>query len=270
MILKRFGLIASGLAVVILTQGCVKTSYSPHVQKALRVNEAMFEIKAVKLSDSTVRLSFITDPMLRTTDPNIRWVEAAIGPDERSLDDSVIFNIGFAGAPGVDATVHVIGDASWDTRTARASSSAVADISVVTATTHLIFRVPLEYTEAVPMELTPFSLARADTLIEVGAMVKRIYVPPGEYLPSSETFRVVISDEKGYVVFRSDAGMAFLSVISSVEPQTPNQMQRYAVPWNGRDLRGNVVPDGKYLVELIIPAVPRSYSAKSELQWPPR
>ncbi|NQW30091.1 MAG: hypothetical protein HQ472_06220 [Ignavibacteria bacterium] len=258
------------LFVAVFVAGCVKTAYSPHVHKALRVNEPMFEIRAVKLSDSTVRLSFITDPMLRTADPNIRWVEAAIGPDASSLTDTITFNIGFAGAPGVDATVHVIGDAAWDTRGAKLSKSAVIDMSVVTATSHLIFRHELEYSTAVPMELEPFTMARADTLIDIGAMARRIYVPPGEYLPSSEVFRIIVTDEKGTVVYRSDAGRAFLSVVSTVEPQTPNQMQRYSIPWNGHDLRGNKVNDGTFRAEMLIPAVPKSYNAKIEFQWPPR
>ncbi len=253
-----------------LLASCKSSFTSPYGIRALRVDEPIFPIKAVRLKDSTLRLSFITSPRLRTTDPGIRWVEAAIGPDERSLNDTITFALSYTNTPGSETTVTLVGDAPWDTPSARRSASAVADISVVTSTDHLIFRLPLAYQEAQPMDLTPFVVSRGDSALEIGVQAKRIFLLSDEYLPTSENFRVIISDEKGTVVWRSDAGMNFMQAITSVEPQTPNHIQRYAVVWNGQHTMGETVPPGTYKAELIIPARPRAYMNTVEFAWPPK
>ena len=256
----------------LLLLGCNRTQRSDLAfsGKALRVSEPVYEIQAVKLSDSTVRLSFVGSPTLRTPGRNVAWVEASVGPDENSLNDDIVFATSTAGAPGAEETVTLVGEASWDTRAAKLSKRMVADVSVVTSQEHLIYRVEVDYTEANPMELTPFTSAVNDTTMEVGVIARRVFVPAGEYLPSSENVRLIISDDKGTVVYRSDFGQSFLQLVTTVEPQNVGQMQRYVVPWNGRNLQKERVADGTYSAEVIIPARPDPYSATIEIPWPPK
>lgn len=256
----------------VILASCTSTEYSTlqRRHKAIRVDEPIFNVKAVKLADSTVRLSFVGSPVLRTNGRVIRHVECAVGPNEQEMKDLIVFSTSNAGAPGVAQTVNIIGSASWDTRAARRSTECVVDVSVLTAEEHLIFRQHLKYEAAEPMELTPFTQAVSDTLIEVGVIARRMFVPTGEHLPSSENFRVIISDAKGSVLFRSDFNQAFLSLMSTVEPQITGQMQRYTMPWTGRDMQGNRVPDGTYKAELIIPARPTPYRSMIEVPWPPK
>lgn len=262
--------------VALLMTACTSTEHSTFLNKgknknkAIRVDEPIFNIKAVKLTDSTVRLSFVGTPVLRTDGRVIRHVEAEIGPNENEMNDIIVFSTSNAGAPGVNQTVHIVGSASWDTRAARRSTECVVDVGVLTAEEHLIYRQHLKYEAADPMELSTFTQAVSDTLIEVGVIARRMFVPTGEHLPSSENFRVIISDGKGTVVWRSDFGQAFLSLMSSVEPQITGQMQRYTMPWFGRDMQGNRVPDGTYKAELIIPARPNPYRASVDVSWPPK
>jgi len=256
-----------------ISSGCNRTQRSDISRngKALRVSEPIFEMQAVKLSDSTVRISFVGSPTLRTQGRNIGWVEAVVGPNEDELNDVIVFSTSTAGAPGASATVTLVGEASWDTKAARTSTRCVMDVSVVTGQEHLVFRADVPYTKAVPMELSAFTSAIDDTTIEVGAMARRVFVPTGEYLPSSEAFRLIISDTTtGRVLFRSDAGASFLQLVTTVEPQSVGQMQRYVIPWNGRDLQGQRVADGLYKAELIIPARPESYQTTINVPWPPK
>ncbi len=264
-------------SIIVVTVGCKSTSYSGFMRnnKAIHVDRPIFDIKGVRLSDSTVQLSFMTSSSLRTSDRSIRYVDIYIGPDADHLDDSIMVNPTMAGTPGTDETIIFIGEGLWDTQAARASRSAVAEVSVVTATDHLIFRTNIEYQKAEPLDVKPFATAvggasGAESTIEVGLMAKRIYVPQGEYLPTSESFRVLISDGKGSVVWRSDAGLAFLSVVTLVEPQNANAIHRYVMPWDGRDLGGQMVPDGEYHADLIIPSRPKPYTASISFKWPPR
>lgn len=259
-------------ALALYLPGCVNTQHSDFTRsaKALRVEEPIYNIKAVRLSDGTVRLSFIGTPTLRTTGRYVKYVEAALGGTEDSMTDNVMFNTTTAGAPGANETVHLVGTASWDTRAAIASKSCWADVSVVTPAEHLIYRVHLEYEASDPMILEPFTQAMNDTTIELGAVARRVFVPPGEYLPSSETFRVIVSDTVGAVVFRSDFERNFLSIVTTVQPTQANQMQRYVLPWNGRDLQGQRIANGWYNVEMIIPAFPKPYRATISMEWPPK
>jgi hypothetical protein len=258
------------LVLALVASGCVQTQRSPYVPKALRVNAPIFETRAVRMADSTIRLLFITSPKIRTPDPNIRWVEAAVGPSESMLSDTITFSVTSSGAPGAVNTVQLVGDANWDTPAAKQATQVVADISVVTASSHLIFRETLSVGSAVPMELTAFSVAVNDTTLDIGMMAKRVFLPQGEYLSSSENLRVIIVDNGGKVVWRSDATQKFLAAITKVEPQTINQIHRYSTEWNGRDLSGNTVPSGEYSVKLEIPCRPAPYTSQSTITWPPR
>lgn len=265
----RLVIISAIVTVVLGAMSCKNSFASPWQIRGLRVDGEIFHVKAFKLSDSTVQLSFVGPAKLRTKDPSIRYVDAAIGTSADALNDTVTFSVEHIGNPG-GSDAHTVGNAVWDSPTAKRSTSAVADVTVLTASDHLVFRQNIEYSAAEALLLTPFTTTTSDTTIEIGMVAKRIYVPAGEYLPSSENFRVVIIDSKGAVVWRSDAGMSFLAVVSNVEPRQMNQVQRYALSWNGLDLQNNIVEAGDYTVEVMIPARPKSYSTRTTLQWPPR
>lgn len=260
------------LVLLFLIVGCQSTQYSQFTKdnKALIVNRPMFDVKGVRLTDSSVHISFVTTSTLRTADRSLRYVEAYIGPDSEHLNDSVMMVTTMAGIPGVDQTILFLGEGLWDTPAAKASTQAVADISVISGSDHIIFRTNITYQKAEPVDLLPFVIPIGDSSIELGVIAKRIYVPQGEYLPTSETFRALISDGKGAVIWRSDAGMAFLSIVTNVEPQSANAVHRYVMPWDGKDIGGQRVPAGDYHVDFIVPARPKPYTTSMTFRWPPR
>lgn len=261
--------VCATIAITIGMSSCKQTFASPFQIRGIRVDREIFHVTAFKISDSTVHLSFVGPANLRTKEPAIRYVDMAIGISAEALNDTVAFSVEYTGTVG-GGDLQSMGNAVWDSPTAMASTSAIADVGVLTASDHLVFRQIIEYSVAEALQLTPFATTTSDTTIEIGALARRIYVPAGEYLPSSENFRVIISDTKGTVVWRSDAGMAFLSVVGSVEPRQTNLVQRYSLPWNGRDLQQDIVEAGDYIVEFVIPSRPKPYSARTTLQWPPR
>ncbi len=263
-----FVLVACGLALC----GCKKTEYSSFMKskKAYKVNRPMFDLRAVRLSDSTVQFSFMTPSTLRTTDRSIRYVDLFVAATPNGKKDSIMVSPSVAGTPGVDETIYFIGEGVWDSPIAKSSRQAFVDVNVVTYSDHIVFSDTIEYTKAEPMELLPFAQHGKESLVELGVTARRIFVPQGEYLPTSEAFRVIISDAKGNVVWRSDAGMAFLTVVGDVQPQSSNAVHRYIMPWNAKDLSGQAVPDGEYRVDMIIPARPTPYTSVLTLEWPLR
>ncbi|MCX6139998.1 MAG: hypothetical protein NTX15_04080 [Candidatus Kapabacteria bacterium] len=258
--------------MIIMIAGCHSTKYTEFMlnNKAYVVDRPIFELKGVRLGDSTVQLSFMTSSSLRTRDRSIRYVEFYVGPDKDHLNDSIMVNPSIAGNASEGGTVLFIGEGVWDSEAARASKSAVVLVSVITSTDHLMYYQNVEYQKAEPVDLAAFVDVIGDSALELGVTVRRVFVPPGEYLPTSESFRVLISDSKGSVVWRSDAGLAFLSIVTVVEPQNANGVHRYIMPWNGRDLSGQIVPNGEYRVDFIIPSRPKNYISSTSIKWPPR
>ena len=259
-------------AIFVMMLGCKSTVNSGLMlnTKGYYVERPIFEIKGVRLSDSTVQLSFIAPSSLRAADKAIRYVYFFVGPDEDHLHDSIMANPLMAGAPGVHGEILFLGEGVWDSQAARASSRAVIDVNVVTRTDHAIFRSVVEYREAEPVDILGFAIPVGSSGIDVGVLAKRIYMLQGEYLPTSESFRVLITDGKRNLVWRSDAGLAFLSVVTAVEPQATNAVHRYVMPWDGVDLGGQKVPEGEYTADLIIPSRPKPYATSIKFMWPPR
>ena len=256
---------------MMIIAGCVQSHTGRYGRKALRVDEPIYDVRAVKMLDSTVKLTFIGTPTLRTAGRNVGWVEVVIGPSPEDMNDTLVFSISLAGSATPGESVQLVGEADWQTRAAKHATRACMEVHVVAGDVdHLYYELEKEFEQADPMDLTPFTMAVSDSQIDVGVTARRIFVPPGEYLPTSENFRIVISDAQLKVVYRSDYGQSFLQFVGLVEPQGVGQMQRFAIPWFGRDMNGQRVPDGKYTAELIIPAVPRPYRTTCEVPWPPK
>ena len=265
--LPQLALIAS--AIVLGSCSTPRYSELAENKKMMRVQDEIFDMRAVRLSDSTVRISFVGSPTLRTPGKTIGFVEIYVGPDEDNIRDTLMVATDYTGAPGRSETTLLVGEASWDTPAAKQSKRAVMDVAVITGPEHIVFRSVREYESAEPMELTAFTHAQSDSVIDIGVIARRIFVPPGEYLPSSENLRIVISNESGQVVYRSDYQQQFLSIVTVLEPQTSNQMQRYAAPWTGKTMNGGQAESGTYTAEIIIPARPKAYSTSTTFEWPP-
>jgi len=268
--MKSHNLLLTFFAITALIVGCKSSFVSPYQVRGLRVGEPIFNVKGMRLPDSTVRFSFITDPHIRTTDPVIRWVEASVKGAKSDIADTIVLNISNVPLEGSKLGQVLIGSVVWSGPTALKSNEALADVSVLTSSDHLVFSERVAYERATPVDLLPFSFKSSDSLLTIGAIAVRVYKPKEEYLPSSERFRVIISDQQGNVVWRSDAGTQFLTLVGSIEPSLEGRSERYAIPWNGVDLQGNAVRTGSYQCELIIPARPSQYTARTTIQWPPR
>jgi len=254
------------LCVVCLLSAC-QSSRNVKLGKTYRVSESPFTVNAMRLSDSTLKLTFVGPARLRTTDPIIRWVETTIGTTENDLSDTLVFTTAQSGAPGVDRTVHLTGYTSWTTAKAKRATQVVCDVSVQTSTDEVIFRQVIPITAARPIGLEGFTQLTSDSTIDIGATVRRIFLPAGEFLPTSETIRVLISDENGQVVWRSDVGKVFQQRVGLVQPQRVDEVQRMAIPWDGTDFQGQKVPTGKYTAEVIIPAKPSAYTVAFAFSW---
>lgn len=83
---------------------------------------------------------------------------------------------------------------------------------------------------------------------------------PGEYFPSSEQLRIRIINGKGAVVWSSNEGLAFLTMVYPVEPAAVGQMHEYSLTWNGLQSDGSPISAGRYTIEYTLPVKPLPYS----------
>jgi len=257
-------------AVALLLPACKSGFVSPYKVRGLRVSEPIFSVRGMRLPDSTVRFSFVSEPRIRTADPTIRWVELSVVAREGAPADTLVMNTSDIVVEGSRAGKLLIGSVLWDGPQATSSTSALTDVSVLTSSDHLVFTQTVSYQPATPLDLLPFTHRSSDSLVTVGVVAVRVFKPQGEYLPSSERIRLIVSDQKGNVVWRSDAGLQFMTIVGQVEPTLEGRTEQYTAQWNGVDLQGNPVRNGTYECEIIIPARPTPYAVRTSVQWPPR
>lgn len=263
----RIFLLAIGITLTLVA--CNSGFTSPYKVRGLRVDKPIFEVKGMRMADSSIRLFFTTNPRLRTKDPSIRTVMVAIGPSEDHMPDTTDFQMLPMGTPSEDDVVLVSGEAYMDSPTIRSATDIWIDVSVINSTDQLVFRQKVEFVPATPLELTPFATPAGAASIELGATVKRIYLPTNEYLPSAERFRIIVSDSSGAVVWRSDAGLSYSTIVLNVEPRHSGETDRQAITWNGKSLSGTIIPPGRYRADMSIPARPTPYTTSIEFSWPP-
>lgn len=97
--------------------------------------------------------------------------------------------------------------------------------------------------------------------------VERLKLIDEEYFPNSEQIRFIIFDKEGNIIRESNKGMSFMQMIFPVQPLEINGVYDYEIIWDGLDNNGNLVSDGKYKVELILPAKPNIYNYSVEIDW---
>jgi len=97
--------------------------------------------------------------------------------------------------------------------------------------------------------------------------VERLKLIDEEYFPNSEQIRFIIFDNEGNIIRESNKGMSFMQMIFPVQPLEINGVYDYEIIWDGLDNDGNLVRNGKYKVELILPAKPKIYNYSVEIEW---
>jgi hypothetical protein len=226
----------------------------------------VFQLVGALLPDSSTHLSFTLDQPLRVKDPRIRTVYvvldrgAGIAPDTVDMDLQTV-------ADGRDTTaVTVYGDCIVPRRDMDDIDR--AEVSVVTPSNHLVFSTSVIRQDANPVVLRPFYQYVNDSAVVLGTTVRRLFVPDGEYLPSRENVRVHVRDSSGSVVWQSDEGLMFSTMITTVEPQEPGAMATVQLTWSGRTSSGRSVPTGNYVADIMIPARPFPYQTSLSFPWP--
>ena len=117
------------------------------------------------------------------------------------------------------------------------------------------------------LTLVPFIQRADDSSYTLGVSARRNRVVEGEYLPSSEDLRITV--RRGLdVVWQSQTGLAFLTVVLPVRPEHIGEQSVYSVDWNGTDTDGNPLPQGEYTAELTIPSRPAPYLTQMTFTWP--
>lgn len=80
-----------------------------------------------------------------------------------------------------------------------------------------------------------------------------------EYIPNSEVIRLIVINSEGEIIYNSGSGEAHFMKIEKVLPENIGEEYTYETYWNMKDARGNFVPKGTYIANLIIPAKPKFY-----------
>ena len=267
----RWSTIAAMVLLCVIASGCrtASTSGFAPTKKAIRVNRPMFDLHATRLTDSSAQFRFVTTSTLRADDNTIRYVDLALRTSNFTADSLLIFPT-IARDESPNSPLYIIGEALWESPQLRTSTTVQADISVVTASDHIVFAQDVEVRDPIALDLYPSIQASNDTTITFGCLARRVFVPRGEYLPSSEVFRVRVSDEQGQLVWSSDEGMAFLALVSLVQPQTSGRLHVYEMPWNGVATNGQRIKPGTYTADLTIPSRPLEYGTRITFKWPLR
>ncbi len=110
------------------------------------------------------------------------------------------------------------------------------------------------------LALNPSYKINENGYIEFSLKAKRLKSAGEEYIPNSESFRVIVMDMKGRLVFSSNYMMNYLQVIGKVRPYEIGETYNYYFVWNMKDNYQKSIPKGRYKAILTIPAVPKHYS----------
>lgn len=259
------------LVLCTLLPGCRTASVSGFTtsNKAIRVDRPMFDLYASRLSDSSAQFRFVTTATLRTDDNTIRYVDLVLRASDAPGDTLLVFPT-IARDDAAGSPLYIIGEALWESPVLRTATSVTADVSVVTTTDHIVFTQTVDVRDPVALDLYPRVEATSDSTLVFRCMARRVFVPRGEYLPSSEVFRVRVTNDQGDIVWSSDDDMAFLALVSLVQPQTSGRIHIYEMPWNARTSNGRRLKPGTYTAELTIPSRPIEYGTRMTFTWPLR
>lgn len=96
------------------------------------------------------------------------------------------------------------------------------------------------------------------------AVALRNFNAEEEYLPSSESVRGEIWNERGAQVFNSGKNKSFLTVIKKVEPQSPGDYKLYTVEYGPEKVDKPILSAGKYKARITIPSKPFQYYSQME------
>jgi len=88
-----------------------------------------------------------------------------------------------------------------------------------------------------------------------------------EVFRSTEHIKLIISDLNGKIKWRSDDKFAVGASGSKPLPDTVGKTHKYNIEWYGNDNSNNILPTGKYKVQLILPCRPIPYKIDFDLDW---
>ncbi|OGU10376.1 MAG: hypothetical protein A2X61_11330 [Ignavibacteria bacterium GWB2_35_12] len=127
------------------------------------------------------------------------------------------------------------------------------------------------YTEAeedMPaLTLEPFIENQTYNSAVFGVIAKRNKTVENEYIPTSETFRVDILNQKEHVVWSSSYGQNFLQVLNPVLPASKGETHKYTMEWNGKTSNQIPLTAGEYTLRMTIPAKPTPYTTSMRFNW---
>ncbi len=90
----------------------------------------------------------------------------------------------------------------------------------------------------------------------------RLAVREEEYIPNSQTFRVIVNSLKGKTVWDSGGDKNFMQMVMPVLPEAVDETYTYEIIWDRWDQTSiEPPPKAEYTVTMIIPAKPREYSS---------
>lgn len=113
----------------------------------------------------------------------------------------------------------------------------------------------------------PFIKNITDSSVVFGVEATRQADVEGEYLPSSEEFRIEIISQKGRLEWSSNYNKNFMQVISEVKPLKAGETHAYSIEWNGERNGGGKLAPGLYTIRAIIPARPKAYVTIFKFEW---
>jgi len=258
--MKNSALIHLTACFVLIVSGCSTPKPLPRAA-TIELHDAS-PITVIRSSQDSLQLSAIV-----TSESKSRPYSRALLLFQRAdgQRDSIMMNIESSGAQqeSLTTTLHC-----------RIPQPLAADISIGTLSIGLehgsiITFHPVLVQSPVDEALTvsPFVQHAEDGAVVFGATCTRNKLVAGEYLPSSEDLRVIV--RSGFkVLWNSDLGMAFLTVITPVRPELVSQQSTYTLEWNGMDNSGLPIPSGEYTADILIPAKPEPYRTQITFTWP--
>ncbi|MEI6088949.1 MAG: hypothetical protein WCR42_00700 [bacterium] len=106
-----------------------------------------------------------------------------------------------------------------------------------------------------------------DKTLHFEVVATRLRLDSLEHFRSSEHLKLIISDKRGTVIWRSDSKYAFSSSISKPLPDSVGQTHKYFIDWYVTDNSNNILVTGKYKAQVLITSLPKPYVMDMEIDW---